>query len=418
MISVDTQKANVLPWPIEFDNWFAAFVLFLSSGAFLWLLRSQASLTSGGRTGELSTDVLWGVVYVVSCYRIFQFRQLTTRRPKIPPLLTALYLCACASALWSDAPSLTVMKLVALMGAASFAYYLSACFSDGSLLSILKKMFFWSIALSYAAVLLLPGEAIGTGDFAGIWQGIYSHKNSLGLNMALSLVVFASTAKEARRKSWFLYVAGAFAFLLLVLSQSSTSLMVCMICAFVFALRNVARRRVRLAVGALVIGLILIGSANQEFAMTKFLDAVDRDATLTGRTGVWGASLLMASERPWLGYGYGAFWRGAEGPSAEVWKLSNFEAFYSHNGFLDVLLDLGFLGVGLLIVVLFHYLILAIKSWWTEPTLESFWPILLWTYVLLSNLTEGSFLAANALAWILLLTTYLQLFRRTQAAEQ
>src|SRR5262249_33130409 len=123
MISVQAQKSQVLPWDIEFDNLFAGFVLFLSSGAFLWLLRSQASLTSGSRTGELSTDVLWGAVYVVSGYRILRQKRRIEIKPKIPAILIVLYVYICVSMIWSDAPGLTAMKLVALLGGAVFAFY-------------------------------------------------------------------------------------------------------------------------------------------------------------------------------------------------------------------------------------------------------------------------------------------------------
>ena len=47
---------------------------------------------------------------------------------------------------------------------------------------------------------------------------------------------------------------------------------------------------------------------------------VGKDATLTGRTDLWNVAITMIARRPWLGYGYGGFWRGWTGESAEFWR--------------------------------------------------------------------------------------------------
>lgn len=74
-----------------------------------------------------------------------------------------------------------------------------------------------------------------------------------------------------------------------------------------------------------------------------FTDNVGRDTTLTGRTDVWRSLLPVAMNHPILGHGFGGFWTSE---TRELFMISE-----GHNGYLDALLDMGF--VGLMLVTLF-----------------------------------------------------------------
>ena len=83
---------------------------------------------------------------------------------------------------------------------------------------------------------------------------------------------------------------------------------------------------------------------------TIFFDLLGKDVTLTGRTGIWTAVLQSIFKRPLLGYGYQAFWLGLEGESYRVILEVSWVLAQAQNGFLDVTLELGV--VGLVIVLL------------------------------------------------------------------
>ena len=51
------------------------------------------------------------------------------------------------------------------------------------------------------------------------------------------------------------------------------------------------------------------------------LTALGRSATLTGRTRIWQMSLDNIAQRPWLGYGFGAFWRPGEVEARTMWQI-------------------------------------------------------------------------------------------------
>lgn len=78
--------------------------------------------------------------------------------------------------------------------------------------------------------------------------------------------------------------------------------------------------------------------------MTKLASFFGREATLTGRTHIWSLLVPYAWKKPLLGYGEGGFWTTALREQIES---------HAHNGYLDAVLELGFLGLFLLLVFIF-----------------------------------------------------------------
>ena len=87
-----------------------------------------------------------------------------------------------------------------------------------------------------------------------------------------------------------------------------------------------------------------------------FLDAggglvasLGRDPTLTGRTAIWNAVLAM-SANPLVGTGFESFWMGDRLDKAQ--KLIGPGVQEAHNGYLELYLNLGWIGIGLLSVLI------------------------------------------------------------------
>jgi O-antigen ligase len=71
--------------------------------------------------------------------------------------------------------------------------------------------------------------------------------------------------------------------------------------------------------------------------MGDFASVVGRNSTLTGRTEIWAGLLPIAMQKPILGSGFGGFW---------TWQTRTVHGVSeAHNGYLEVLLDLGFSGI-------------------------------------------------------------------------
>src|SRR5947208_1642565 len=81
-------------------------------------------------------------------------------------------------------------------------------------------------------------------------------------------------------------------------------------------------------------------------AITSINHAVLMDPTFTGRDDIWQFAVDNINARPWLGYGFGAFW---ETPQAAFQTLRDgnlaTQASHAHNAFLDLALTLGIPGL-------------------------------------------------------------------------
>jgi O-antigen ligase len=128
----------------------------------------------------------------------------------------------------------------------------------------------------------------------------------------------------------------------------------------------------------------------------------------------------MAHHHFLFGYGYGAFWRGIGGPSAWVWAAVGSTPPHSHNGFLDAWLDLGLVGVILVVTALIAALASAWKVMRIPGPIVRSWPFVFVLFLLLSNLTESSLVARNSLSWTLFVAvtaaTQLELARNRREA--
>ena len=73
---------------------------------------------------------------------------------------------------------------------------------------------------------------------------------------------------------------------------------------------------------------------------------------MSGRTQIWSAILDSGFKQPLLGFGYGAFWRGQNGESLNIFLQTGFALWQGHNAFLDIWLDLGLVGLSLFLLTL------------------------------------------------------------------
>jgi len=132
----------------------------------------------------------------------------------------------------------------------------------------------------------------------------------------------------------------------------------------------------------------------------EVVGALGRNLTVSGRTQLWRLVMSAVAQRPWLGYGYSGFWLGWAGPSAGIWAQTGWMPPDAHNGWLDVLLALGAVGLGLFTVVLVLGFVRSVRYLRTHSTSIGQWPLMFFAFLVLTNLTESSFLVRNDIFWV------------------
>jgi exopolysaccharide production protein ExoQ len=376
-------------------------------------------LSGGASEGDLQDDQIdmpivkqiFLIIYIIS------FLLLLLRWKQIIPailkggwlwLLLGLAICSIS---WSFSPYLTQTRVVALTGSMMFSLYFASRYTLKEQLYIFGWVFGIGTIASLLFVVLLPKFGIMGGIHAGAWRGIYTHKNGLGRTMLISTIVFLLLALITKKNQWVFWALLGTSFAMLLLSKSSSPLINLLILMSIFFTLQIVRWNYLFLIPALI-GLLSVGMIVYLLIATnasQIAGAFGKDLTFTGRTDFWPLMLDKIREKPWLGYGFGAFWQGLDGPSAYVWNASAFKAPNGHNGYLDLCLDLGLVGLTIYSLEFISAMYRAIGYIRSVKTADAFLPILLLCLVILSNLTESSLVLQNNLLWTLQVSTFLSL---------
>lgn len=400
-----------------------ASVLSRSGGALRVLERAAivlALVLSSGRYGTLlggegqgfdAPQVLLMALYALGLVSVVvrPIGSLQLIRRSLPLWLLVLF--ALLSAFWSGDMPLTAVRGLGLLGAALFGIYIANRFDVREIERILLWSFACIVLLNIAVALVLPGHGVMKGWHAGSWQGLYSQKNHLGRISVLATLAFLLLGvRQARyfpRKV--LYLAyGFLALFTLYKANSATGLVVLAGVAtilLIVALVRKGRRAFMLMGLGLISALFWIG-VDTPSVVDVPIESLGRDATLSGRTEVWAAAMDMLALRPVVGYGFGGFWTGWDGPAGYVWAKASWTPADSHNGYLDTLLDLGVVGLILVILAVCSCIYLILAGGLEERSGMEWWILAFMLYFLAYNITESSLLRPTNILWILFVMSY------------
>jgi O-antigen ligase len=317
------------------------------------------------------------------------------------------------SCLWSSSTLITLKRSIVLLQVTLFGIYFAIRFKAREQLQLVCWALGISAFLCFIFVWLLPeygvmgmGKELVIGGqekiHQGIWRGIYAHKNPLGRIMTLTSIIFLLAFNEFHRSKWLICIGLMLSLSLVLASKSSTAVVMFLTLATLIPVYRVLKLQSNLLIIISIFTTLAFGSLTIIVFSNAatFAGAFGKDLTFSGRTELWSAVLDEIWKNPWLGYGFSAYWRGFWGPSAVIWAQFPWLPPHSHNGVLDVWLQLGLLG---LLVFGSGFVAFFLQSVaWVRHSRESraLFPILYLTFVFLSNLTESSLLTSN-IFWIL-----------------
>jgi O-antigen ligase len=206
------------------------------------------------------------------------------------------------------------------------------------------------LVLSFLGVVFLPDLAKHTvfseePEHAGLWRGIYSHKNVAG--PVIAGISFAGLYLFRRGWRWTGFWLGAGALIFLSNTGSKTSAllspMVILLVAGpgVFGARALASASVFFTI--CVFALATVGTVLFK-PLQELREWVAPGATYTGRTELWKFAFGNLADRPWTGFGFESFWftpfvREGEKDISLDWDIRG--AVHGHNGYVDIALTMG-----------------------------------------------------------------------------
>lgn len=332
-------------------------------------------------------------------WAIWRDTRLAARTAAAVPLLIGLIAFAVLSAAWSIDGAATLRRCVWLALTMAFGLYLAWRYDWRGLLNVLAGAFLVLALGSLALGALAPAIGRMTQEHPGAWSGLWTHKNTLGGIMALGVAacVAAAISSVERRKLW--SFAALCCFALVVLSTSKTALIASLLGVVAIGAGMLVRRGPlqTIAVVASVLVAFVIGAGVVLLAPDLVVAALGRDLTLTGRTDIWEAAAPAVAAKPWLGYGYYAFWLPDNGPAYWVREAVAWPVASAHSTWLELALGLGRVGV-----VLFALQMLATVKRGAGAIMRTdagLWaPAFLATFTLYT-FSESHALQANNLFW-------------------
>ncbi|MGG6264983.1 O-antigen ligase family protein [Leptolyngbya sp. AN03gr2] len=349
-----------------------------------------------GIANAASYGILFILLVISGCWR-----QLLFGMTRDIPLL-ALHLMSVVSILWSVAPEFTADEPKAFLRAGLFGVYLAVRFGLTGQMMLLARIMGIAVFLSLLAGIVAPSYGIETmGESAGFWKGIFQFKNLFASNMAfavLTLLLFGLSRPKWRGLVWGL---GAIAFALLLLSRGKTGLASLLITLYLLPFLGVVKQyyKTRVVSVALILITSLIGGL-LVFLNLRFIvvEVLGKSLEFNGRLPLWSMMLDKGLDHFWLGHGYAAFW--TSGASFQIltqtWAYETYRLgirFNAHNGYIDLFLQLGIVGLSLYLISLGTLFFRAIYLLMRQKSIEVFWVLL--TLVLSSLLSFADSLSVG-----------------------
>jgi exopolysaccharide production protein ExoQ len=340
----------------------------------------------------------------------------------LPIVLFILY--AGISVLWSEVPSIALRRWIKALGDPVMILVLwSEPFPARAITATIKRCAYVLIPLSVLFCKYYENLGRTFSEWGGSsYTGVTTDKNMLGyLLFAYGLFFVAALmvarpvlAPDNKRRNR---------------SERVVQLVLLVMIGWLFMIANSKTATLALAAGVIVVLalrlatvrkhfwvytialIVLITASDALFAITGTVaEASGRDATFTGRTGLW-ETVLREPINPLIGVGYASFWLGE--------RLTRFWAMYptsppiqAHNGYLEVYLNLGLIGVILLISVLWTGLRRLRRAFafsadgGVDARVLSAYGLAYGMAFLLYNITEATFYGLNTLFIIFLILSF------------
>ncbi len=380
-------------------------------------LQWKVTMSAGERYLEgspLDRTVLSALIVIATIVLCMRSRRVRTIL-RVNGVTLAFFAYCGLTVLWSDYPEVAFKRWIRGVGDLTMVLLI---LSDRSWPVALERVFtrvgFVVLPMSVLFIRYYPdlGRAYGL-DGSLYWTGVAGGKNGLGMMCLIFGTAFSwrlmtaydSLANNERRNQLTIQSLMVItAIYLLVISDSKTSLGCFIVVSgliFVTSRFSFARkpRIVNVIVAALVFGcfgVLFLGVGSGA------LEAMGRDPSLTGRTDIWRVALSY-TQNALLGSGYESFWLGDRLSSIARIGGGN----QAHNGYIEIYLNLGWVGVAMLLALIVTGYRRIIRGFRRDPQVAVL-KLAFFVVAIIYNCTEGAFKMMSPV-WITFLLATLAL---------
>jgi exopolysaccharide production protein ExoQ len=320
------------------------------------------------------------------------------------------------SLLWSVDVDYSVRMLLGMLRTTLFGIYFATRFAFPEQLRMFAAVSGLIVAINLLVYAIFPSIGIAADPNSlsdQAFVGIYTNKQQTGRVLSLALITLIMYAWAYSRYRWLSILGAAGAIGLLLSAHTSTYVIAVVVAIMLFPLALIAQQRLQLRILLLLAGLLVgvafagVMGANWENLATSS----GKGLTFNGRTQVWTLAIEQLMKRPVLGYGYAAFWASDEGWDAfrgVTWAWAEYKPAFdvktqwtAHNGFLDLALQIGLIGLSILVCHIFLMISRSLALMHKAYQWESLWMLQILAIQLVgAGFEPPTYLASNNIHWI------------------
>ncbi|MBC8185140.1 O-antigen ligase family protein [candidate division KSB1 bacterium] len=393
-----------------------SFVIFLFFGFFGTSLPFQEHVTETGDfgTSNIINQIVYSFLFLFSCFALF---------PKIPELyflikkekFLSFFLIWCLiSITWSDFSFVSFKRWFRIFSVALICIsFLLHVRSDYNIIKYIKLILYPYVILSLFVVLFIPGA---TDPMFDTWRGFASTKNHLGQMSLISILLcfIILNVKCSHKEKIFTYFILMISLILLVGSTSTTSILALLVFLSLSSLLFIDSIFKPLGIGnsftvILISGMLLIFITIMVVApqlISVIPNAFGKDMTFTGRIDLWDYMFREINKHLLFGAGYQSFWVMENIDLIILYEEFVWLPLQSHNGYIDIINEVGLIGFFLFVLMLVFYFINLIKL--KETYL---WHLLI-IVILIINFQESNLFRPGIFAGTIFIFSYLTLYAK------
>jgi exopolysaccharide production protein ExoQ len=313
----------------------------------------QAIQTAAPR---LENRIFWPAMTAISILLAVQNSSRRTKLTRPPHIICLLaYLAfAGASVLWAFSPAISLVRFVQqAMIVTSIVLPAMWATREADMMRGLFLCFTFAVILNGFFVLDGSVDTVNCSIASFCYQGYFEGKNYLGECAAVAclLSLHEIVYRGWRRALGIIVLASAI--VLIFLSDSKTALGLIIVSPLLARLTLTVRKLTRISPAIVLLSIpfcyVIVSRVTHVDLIDRMAYYLYHDATLTGRTIIWGFVQYEIQLRPLLGWGYQSFWLvpGSPSSAAPGWVKMMPNA---HNGYYDTELEMGYVGLAFLYV--------------------------------------------------------------------
>jgi O-antigen ligase len=393
-----------------------------------WLSGSGVGFEDGGAVSGAAGNGVSDVVFLLGMIFVGVIALVQKRAPlgriiSDNPWLFLFFIYIAFSCVWAPEPFVAGKRFIRAVGDLIMALI---TLTEGAplvgLFTVIRRTAIFYIPLSILVCRYFPqyGRTQSKSwDVADSWIGLSTHKNALCAFLMMALMYFIWNMIRARREKtplvklpgpkWLsldlVYTAMAFYLLFHKPSRSSTAIV--SLCVGLLVSFLLARDKdkfwswiLRLGAGYAVLQILCLLLAGESFSEV-LLEIQGKHANLTGRTEYWPVLIDMGLKNPILGTGYGAFW--TQDLMNHFLEISIWGYLpESHNGYIETFVNLGLIGLALLLI----NIVAAWKSAWRMLSTDFEYGrirLMFLSAIVIHNFAEAGFPRENHTVWLIFL---------------